>query len=385
VNRFIVERLARRYVDEGGAADLNAYARLLATAPEQADTDRLLHGMDKALEGRRLVKAPEALETALSQLRKKRPNDLTLLRLAVRLGGADAYEQALKRAGDPKAPDADRIALIDLLGQFDKADCVPTLLQTLAGAKSDALRAAVLTALQPFSDPQISADVLSQYSKFSADLKGRALSLLCGRAASGFDLLKNVDAGRIAPRDVPLDQLRRLAEFKDMRLDPLIAKHWGKITPATTGEKLTQIRNIGATLSRGAGDRAAGKVVFTKNCATCHTLFKEGGKIGPDLTGADRKNRVYLLTQIVDPSAIIRQEFLAYVINTKDGRALTGLMVESTPDTVTLVDAKNVRSVLRRDQIEEMKASPVSLMPEKLLEPLDDKQLRDLFAYLQGD
>ncbi len=138
-------------------------------------------------------------------------------------------------------------------------------------------------------------------------------------------------------------------------------------------------------MSRGAGDRVAGKVLFTKNCATCHTLFGEGGKIGPDLTGADRKNRLYLMTQIIDPSAIIRQEFLAYVVNMKDGRAITGLIVESTPETVTLVDAKNVRSVLRRDQIDEMKASPVSLMPEKLLEPLDDKQLRDLFAYLQGD
>jgi putative membrane-bound dehydrogenase-like protein len=385
VSRFIVERLARRYMDESGAENLNACVRLLAAAPGQAETDLLLRGMDKALEGRRLVKAPEALETALSQLRKARPDDLTLLRLAVRLGGTDAYEQSVKRAGDAKAPDADRIALVELLGQTGKADCVPTLLQTLAGAKSDALRAAVLSALPPFSDSQISADVLSQYPKFSADLKARALSLLCGRAASGLELLKAVDAGRIPPRDVPLDQLRRLAEFKDVQLDPLIAKHWGKITPATAGEKLTQIRNLGATLSRGAGDRAAGKAVFTKNCATCHTLFKEGGKIGPDLTGADRKNRVYLLTQIVDPSAIIRQEFLAYVVNVKDGRALTGLMVESTPETVTLVDAKNVRSVLRRDQIDEMKASPVSLMPEKLLEPLDDKQIRDLFAYLQGD
>jgi putative membrane-bound dehydrogenase-like protein len=385
VSRFIVERLARRYMDEGGTADMNACARLLAAAPGQAETDLLLRGMDTALEGRRLVKAPAALQTALTDLRRKRPSELTLLRLAVRLGGADAYEQALREAGDAKAPDADRIALIDLLGQTDKAECVPTLLKTLVEAKSDALRAAVLSALQPFADPQIAVDVLSQYPKYSADLKGRALSLLCGRAASGLELLKAVDAGRIVPRDIPLDQLRRLAEFKDERLDPLIAKHWGKITPATTGEKLTQIRNLGATLSKGIGDRIAGKAIFTKNCATCHTLFGEGGKIGPDLTGADRKNRVYLMTQIVDPSAIIRQEFLAYIVNTKDGRALTGLMVESTPETVTLVDAKNVRSVLRRDQIDEMKASPVSLMPEKLLEPLDDKQLRDLFAYLQGD
>jgi len=63
----------------------------------------------------------------------------------------------------------------------------------------------------------------------------------------------------------------------------------------------------------------------------------------------------------------------------------TAVPAPPPPETVTLVDAKNVRSVLRRDQIDEMKASPVSLMPEKLLEPLDDKQLRDLFAYLQGD
>ena len=253
VSRFIVERLARRYMDEGGDADLKACARLLAAAPGQAETDLLLRGIDKALEGRRLEKAPEALEKQLLALREKRPDDLTLLRLAVRLGGADAYEQAVQRAGDAKAPDADRIALIDLLGQTAKPDCVPTLLQTLTDAKSDAVRAAVLTALQPFADPQIADEVLSLYPKWSADLKGRAQSLLCGRAASGLELLKAVDAGRIAQREVPLDQLRRLALLKDEAIDKLIAKHWGKITPATAGEKLTQIRNIGAYAVEGAG------------------------------------------------------------------------------------------------------------------------------------
>ena len=176
-----------------------------------------------------------------------------------------------------------------------------------------------------------------------------------------------------------------MALFNDAAIDKLIEKHWGKISPATAGEKLTQIRNRTATLSRGRGDRVAGKALFMKNCGTCHTLFGEGGKIGPDLTGADRKNRDWLLTQIVDPSAVIRPEFLAYVVNVKDGRTLTGLMAESTPDAVTLLDAKNVRSVIRRDQIEDLKASPLSLMPEKILDSLDDQQFRDLFAYLQSD
>ena len=65
VRRFIVERLARRYVDEGGEADLKACARLLAAAPGQAETDLLLRGIDKSLEGRRLEKAPEELEKQL--------------------------------------------------------------------------------------------------------------------------------------------------------------------------------------------------------------------------------------------------------------------------------------------------------------------------------
>ena len=291
----------------------------------------------------------------------------------------------MKRAGDAAAQDGDRIALIDLLGQVGKPDCLPTLLQTLNDAKTDAVRAAVLTALQPFADPRLTDEVLSLYPKWSADLRGRAQSLLCSRAASSLEFLKAVDAGRIAPREAPLDQLRRMALLKNDAIDKLIEKHWGKISPATAGEKLTQIRNRGALLSKGGGDRVAGKAVFMKNCGACHTLFGEGGKIGPDLTGADRKNRDWLLTQIVDPSAVIRPEFLAYVVNVKDGRTLTGLMVESTPDAVTLVDAKNVRSVIRRDQIDDLKASPVSLMPEKILDALEDRQLCDLFGYLQGD
>jgi len=385
VSRFIVERLARRYTDEGGDADLKACARLLAAAPGQAETDLLLRGIDKALEGRRLEKAPEALQSRLIALRSKRPDDLTLLRLAVRLGGADAYEQAIKRAGDARAADADRIALIDLLGQVGKPDCLPTLLRALTDARSDAVRAACLTALQPFADPKIANEVLDLYPHLSADLKGRAQSLLCGRPASSLEFLKAVDAGRIAAREAPLDQLRRMALLKNEAIDKLIEKHWGKISPATAGEKLTRIRNIGVILSKGGGDRVAGKAVFLKNCGACHTLFGEGGKIGPDLTGADRKNRDWLLTQIVDPSAVIRPEFLAFVVNVKDGRTLTGLMAESTPDTVTLLDAKNVRSVIRRDQIEDLKGSPVSLMPEKVLDALEDQQLRDLFGYLQGD
>jgi putative heme-binding domain-containing protein len=137
-------------------------------------------------------------------------------------------------------------------------------------------------------------------------------------------------------------------------------------------------------LGTGVGHPADGKVLFTQKCAICHTLFGEGNKIGPDLTTSDRKNTEFLVTSIVDPSAVIRNEYVAYLAVTTTGRLINGLIVEATPKTVTLVDAKNERTTLARDQLEELKAVPQSLMPEKLLDDLDEQQIRDLLSYVQG-
>ena len=84
-----------------------------------------------------------------------------------------------------------------------------------------------------------------------------------------------------------------------------------------------------------------GQVLFEKNCGTCHTLFGRGTKLGPDLTTADRKNREWLLLNVVDPSAVVRLDYAAYSVVTGDGHVLNGLIAEATPQAVTLLDAKN--------------------------------------------
>jgi putative heme-binding domain-containing protein len=99
-----------------------------------------------------------------------------------------------------------------------------------------------------------------------------------------------------------------------------------------------------------------------------HDAAEQGTKLGPDLTGADRKNRDCLLNSIVDPSAVTRSEYDSFVIDTKDGRVLTGLIVESTPTAVTLANEEDERTIIPRDKIEELRPSPMSLTPEKLLD-----------------
>jgi putative heme-binding domain-containing protein len=103
------------------------------------------------------------------------------------------------------------------------------------------------------------------------------------------------------------------------------------------------------------------------------------------LTHANRKDHDYLLVSIVDPSALIRKEYVSYLVQTTDGRVFTGLIAAQTQDSITLVDAKNQKTTLARAKIESIQELPTSLMPENLLSPLKPQELRDLFSYLQSD
>src|SRR5262249_46327058 len=151
--------------------------------------------------------------------------------------------------------------------------------------------------------------VLDLYPKLPPDLRGRAQSLLASRPASALQFLKLVDAGQIDKKQVPIDLLQQVVAYKDEQINKLVEKNWGKVGAQTSGEKQSRMRSVASIVKRGKGDAGRGKELFTKNCATCHVLFGEGNKVGPELTGVDRKNLDFLVHSIVDPSEFIRPEF----------------------------------------------------------------------------
>jgi putative heme-binding domain-containing protein len=206
---------------------------------------------------------------------------------------------------------------------------------------------------------------------------------LVSRASSEVAILQQVDRGAIDPNDFSLDQLRRAALHHDSRVDALIRKRWGNIQPGSPEEKLADVRRFNNDLRAAAGDKTAGKALYLKHCGVCHQLFGEGNHVGPELTKANRGDRDALLTNIVDPSSVIRKEYASYVLTTTAGQVLTGVIAAQDAASVTLLDAKNQRTRVPRDEIDELEESPISLMPEKLLEQLTPQELRDMFAYLQ--
>ena len=137
----------------------------------------------------------------------------------------------------------------------------------------------------------------------------------------------------------------------------------------------------GGDVTRGRGVFLGKKVA----CATCHRIGTDGGAVGPDLTkvGAVRSGRD-LLESILVPSSTIAQGYDAYVVVTDAGKALHGLIARQTADLVVLRDAAGAELQLRKDRIQEVRRSAVSIMPEGLERALSRDEFRDLLAFLQS-
>jgi len=286
---------------------------------------------------------------------------------------------------DPAAPLGQRGATMTLLGQMGDAQAEQTLEQIVGGTEADPVKIRALAALAGYSDSALNDRILALYPQMDSSLRAKARGLLEARAGSAVALLRAVDRGQLSQSEVPSAEVRKISAFPDDALAALIFKHYGRVNAQSTGQHEAMVISVMHIIPRHKGltDPQAGRKVFLQMCSACHTLFGEGGHIGPDLTSVDRMNTQFMVDNIVSPSLTIRPEFIAYNASLTDGRTLTGFMAASDDQTVTIRDVSDQHTVVPRAKIKSLDASPISLMPEGLLESLDEQQIADLFSYLQ--
>jgi putative heme-binding domain-containing protein len=393
--RAQIERFARRAISDhrpGSAEAVKAFLRTATQTPSGGPAvDAALRGIDAALDAGKPLDS-EDLRTAFRPLRQLNVGDADeWLRALARLGDRFAISEVYDRVRDyEKRPFADWVKWFNTAARMkDHEDWSQLFLNILTKTSSEAHQLALLGGLERLEYRHTTEQLLAQYPKFTPKVRQRALGVMLTRPAWTLDLFKDLDAGKFPKADLTLDHARTAVGLTDPAVTALVEKHFGKLAPATPGEKQARISWLTTVLNRdGLGDPANGKALFTKHCAACHQLFGEGGKVGPDLTTADRKNRGYFLAQVVDPSGYIRPEYVSYKVDTLDGRSLTGLIEPSAGESVTLVsvvDNQPQRTTVAKKDVDKMTPLPVSLMPEKLLDTLTEAEVRDLFAHLLAD
>ncbi len=314
------------------------------------------------------------------------PNRADYRELAGALAVPEGVAALRETLGDAQAHPGHRAEALDVLAALRDPATLPIVGQVLADADAPVeLRERALAALGPLDGPEVAAVVLGVYDRLSPAQQGRAIELLCQRPAWGGALVAAIEADRIPKRVVGVNALRRLQASKDAALIARVEKLWGQVRPGRNEQRELVVGQMRNFLRRTPGDPFAGVAVFQKLCAQCHKIYGEGQEVGPEITLNGRNDFDQLVSNVFDPSLVIGQGYQATTVATKDGRVLTGLLAEDTPERVVLrVQGGKAETVPRAD-VEEQTTAPLSLMPEGVEAQLTPQELADLFAYLALD
>lgn len=377
VQEHLLPRIMRRFALEGRRVDLVTCAELLRMAPTPAHTKYLMKGFEEAFRGRSMTGLPDELLQALAA------SGQAPLIMRVRQGDAAAVKEALATVQNPKAKIEDRLLYARTFGEVKQETAVPVLLGIAEGKDLVALRKAALVSLMSYDQDEIGAKALALLPKTTNEVHTATLALLASRAKWSMGLLQAVQSGQVAANSVPADMVDRMRGHKDTAVKELVAKVFPPVVAETGVDWKVRIVEVEKKLKQGTGNPYTGEAIFMERCAGCHKLFFKGGKVGPELTNYQRDNLSTMLTSIINPNAEIREGYQYYLVETKDGRSLSGFLVDRDTQVVVLRGLEGEDITLRVGEVKDMQAIGRSLMPEGLIDDLTEAQLRDFFAYMR--
>jgi putative heme-binding domain-containing protein len=301
--------------------------------------------------------------------------------LAVVFGDKDAIAALLKRVTDSKAKAEERKFAVELLAPRKLPEFAKTLHALL---DVPALRGTAIRALAGMPDADTPTVILKAYPKFTPDEKLDAVQTLAARAAWAGALLDAIEKGTVPRADVPVTTARQIQALNDKALSSRLEKVWGKITNASK-ERVALMKKWKETLTDDTltkADAARGRVLFAKHCGACHKMFGEGGAVGPELTGSQRANLDYVLENVLDPSAVVPNEFRMINFTLTDERVVSGIVLLETKDALT-IRTTNDTVVVPVGDIAARKQTNLSIMPDGLFDSMKAEEVRDLVAYLR--
>ena len=322
----------------------------------------------------------------ISRLLQLPPESLQLLRSNLKSSGVSLEKiientkaRSRRDAVDDELPIPERIVAVKLLS-MDQPEPVSLILPRLLQLNQppEIKQAAIELAVR-FKDDEIGEALLMALPELSPALRSTALNAVLARTSWSERLLGHLEAGKISSVLVDATSRQRLMQHPDSA----IAKRAGKQLGGRQNpdrEKLVnryidQVAQVEGNLDRG-------QALFRKSCIACHRLEDQGKDIGPNLAAFANRGAAAMITNILDPNREVDPRFLSYRIQLLDGRMMLGVLANETATTVSLQDSSGKTETILRNEIEVMRSTTLSLMPENFGDELDTQQMADLIAYI---
>ncbi len=374
---------------------------LLWDSNNQSAADTLKITMQKAV-GRRKIAALAAAVKTLEEKTKRLvaasatedPRYTVALACQLLLKGSHEDDTSLRQAVEShlaKQTDRDSAAmLLEIWFSSDSEAFQAFFRENIS--KADPELASALLSVGISKDRVATAEsLLANWEQLPEATRILAIEPLTAAEETMKMLVSAVQKGRLAKDLINTNQLRKWlpSDSNDLpasklKLKQAIESVWGRIRSADDAERQAVVRKMLELLTSGkSGSVANGNKVFKRVCSQCHVLHNEGYEVGPNIAGNGRGSLQQLTSNIFDPSLVIGEAFQAKTVLTADGEIVSGLVVAENDRYLQLkLQGGKIEEFDKKLDIEQIKASTKSLMPEGLEEQMTEQETLDLFAYL---
>jgi len=283
-------------------------------------------------------------------------------------------------AVDTKRDLSERLEAVRVLGYAPWSVAQPALGKMLAAENDQQLRLAAVRSLASQTGSEVPAMLLKSWRSYTPAVRREVTEAMMRQPERTLYLLNEIEKGRIKPADIDVLRTRQLMNHKNPKIKAIAQTLLKANLPA---DRKLVFEQYQAALKL-KGDPERGKVVFQKNCATCHKVAGVGVDVGPDISDTRTKLPEALLIDILNPNQAIDNNYVGYIITTKAGKQLTGMIAAETAASITLRRAENQTDSVLRQDIDEIQSTGVSLMPEGLEKTIAVQEMADLLDFLKN-
>ncbi len=256
---------------------------------------------------------------------------------------------------------------------------VETLVALLTPRTPPELQSAVVDALKKDGSEQIAEIVLSDWAAREPRLRKEAIAMLLSRPSWTQRLIAAITDRTVSMIELDLSQQQSLLDHPDKNIRAAAAVNF---KPKTSASRQQVIDRYTSAISID-GDPVKGRQVFQKHCSVCHRIQDLGHVVGPDIVGYSGKPVQSLLIAMLDPNQAVDPRYQAYVVVLNSGRSVTGLIAEETASGLTLLAPEGKRESALRSEVDEIRSTGKSLMPEGFEQNATTDDVNDLWAFFK--
>jgi putative heme-binding domain-containing protein len=284
----------------------------------------------------------------------------------------------------PEEPPATRLQALDaLIVAGDRR--LPEVVARMLTSEDREFLVQMLPALGRLDNPRLGEALLDRYQAADPQLQPMIVDLLMQRQRWTRRVLEAIEKHEL-PRDVlNANHLRQIMDSNDRESIWKVEDMWDSVRSRRNPRQEQVVAEMETYLRENPGDPLVGETVFQRLCIQCHTIYDRGHEVGPDLTTNGRASFEQLVSNVFDPSLVIGKAYQVMMIVTHDGRMLSGIVTEDSPQQITLKMQGGREETVARNNVKYTQQSELSMMPEGVEQLFDRRELADLFAFLSLD